>query len=510
MKIILFILTLFAQTVRAQTVDVSSTYNGIKEEGGGVIVGFGNRRFIFTASHLSQGDGLSIKVNHNPVEAQIKGRLSYNEYDFELFEVPYESAPLVHAEWNPQRQEFFSTYNYTGGSHQKGQSFNANPHINLTHCLTAVNPVILVFNSQYDFSNRYSYGQEGYQKGQFQKLPIPHMCPIRDLIVSDITKQFVSDVPLFPGISGNPVYKRLSPQDKKDALLGLASATDSLTFRSYFTDRSIIKDVFKNYLNGANGALGTARWIMGKTAPYELYRTFAGSALVSEVEGKMVRGSTGRANRGQTGRANRGQTGRANRGQTGDAGITSDEFVFDYEALIGGQGLMFQGRRALGFRYNNISFEANLASYYWLKGKSFEVIWQDEPDKNKALAIHYINMKDGWLTLRVVNTNSPIEQMLKIGRKAQILIIFDPYSQNGVRIDMSIAKLKDVLFVPYTFMGHKHLVDLRSLFLLDISENNNNFDFNQAKKSRIVRLLRIETKDIDDFFRSESFYIEEP
>jgi len=508
MKILFFVLTLFLteQTVYAQIVDISSTYNGIKEEGGGIIIGFGKRRFIFTASHLSQGDGLSIKVNHNPIEAQIKSRLSYNDYDFEMFEVPYESAPQVHAEWNPQRQEFFSTYNYLNRPEQIG---NSNPYIILTACLQSTETLVLVFNSQHDFSNRYSTGQEGYQKKQFQKLPIPYSCPDKYL-PADITKQFTSNVPLFPGISGNPVYKSLSPQDRRAILAGLASATDSLTLRSYFTDRSIIKEVFKSYLGGASGTMGSARWVMGTTAPYELYRTFGGSVVVSEVEGKMVRGSTGRSTKSQTGRANRGQTGRANRGQTGDTGITSDEFVFDYEALIGGQGLMFQGRRALGFRYNNMSFEANLASYYWLKGKSFDVIWQDEPDKNRALAIHYINMNDGWLTLQPVNGgHSNIATTLKIGRKAQFLIIFDPYSRDGVQIDMSIAKLKDVLFVPYTYVGHKHLVDLRSLFLLDISENNHNFDLNQAKKSRIIRVLRIESKDIDDFLRSESLYVEE-
>jgi len=506
----LLILTLFltVQNAIAQTVDVSSSYNGVIQEGGGVIIGLGNRRFIFTASHLSQGSNLDIKVNHRPISAQIKGRLSYNEYDFEMFEVPLELAPKTHAEWDPQRQEFFSTYNYSEDAKIKDRPFKANPFVNLTPCIVpATNAdIILVFNSKNDFSGRYG---GNFEKEQVQRLPIV-ICP-RSLIVSDITKQLILDTALFPGSSGNPVYKKISPQDNRDTLLGLASATDSLTFRSYYVDRSIIKHVFKSYLSGANGALGYAQWIMGTTEPYELYRTFGGPVLVSEIEGKMLRSSTGRANRGQTGRANRGQTGKANRGQTGDLGITSNEFVFDYDVLAEGQGLILGGRRALGFKYNGINLEANLASYYWLQGKAYEVIWHDEPDQRKALSINYINAGNGELRIKNVGTKSfSADLILQIIRKGNFLIIFDRHSQGGVQIDMTIAKLKDILFIPFTFLGQKYRVDLRSLFLLDISENNYNFDINQAKKSRIVRFLRSQTKDIDDFFRTFSFYVEEP
>lgn len=105
MKAMIALLALFALPSFATVVKVTSVYSDLsnpqrelKVSGSGLIVKSGQRQFVFTASHVSQGQNTEVTLNGQTLK--IVGRVVHGNNDLELLEVQGAPASEIKAEYN--------------------------------------------------------------------------------------------------------------------------------------------------------------------------------------------------------------------------------------------------------------------------------------------------------------------------------------------------------------------------------------------------------------------------
>lgn len=465
----LMLLFIFVFQASGLTVDVQSEYEykneygkkeKIVESGAGVLTEYFDpvtrqiRKFVFTSSHLSQGESVQIKIKDGRTNIQgfqVIGRLADNKYDLEIFELKDLKTQKVHAKWDASLNEFNINAFYNVESIGLGSPRDDVPSIFIAYGNfnekeeSKNNPFspILALTSSQDFSQFLFTIKSGIRPNQL----VRDDGPLRE---ASLLKQIVAPTFVVAGMSGSPVFRRFKSLDAKDALIGLTSQYDLLANRSYYVSQQAILDLFRDYI-GENeertprrGLKGLCKWefIDGQTV-----RVFGSSA-----EAIHAREQSGRANRGDS--------------------ASGSRLKMDYSKLGSRLGMTYNGEAIIGFRINNMNVEANLASYYWILENPQAKV---EVIRHNAMALSLIN---------IPNTELKFSSNLIIKRNGNELSIC---TADDCALIKNLAK-EEVKDVVYKKVGSK-FVDLRALFLLDLSVGPQIPNLKSALKQRKIQLI---------------------
>lgn len=444
--------------------------------GQGVLARVGNRYFVISSSHLTQGQNTFIKFSWENVKSEnIKNEdesnwLSQNSNDLELIEIPKPRnlpQPIFVFNFDQSRFELEDpniSESYLDKNLMKVSSGAWTPRPE--HHLVSQTPV--------------AYNEE-------QTALTWNQDPSRILngfSVNFMLHDQILDSVVVPGMSGGPLLT-IDSRTQKVVLAGLAKAKHRFFPKSYFSLGYQISDLFQNYIfQGKKGQFNDARWKYG--AATGTYLDYGNGNIEIETSWKVHTGG--------------GETSDVGGGETGDVGQSSSAQSPHIKA-----GMTYQNDHILGFKIKNTflasvttALYANNLAVQYLKSldykldKDFELISGNETLMNllkeKALSSKFsfadkptcfYRIDDGGISLKLINKNNPSEY------------IAIELNQNGALKNSRFGSFEPILKIPLkpnaSNIKRDLVIDTKGLFFTDLnySQTPTYPEFNQHVRPNI-------------------------
>lgn len=419
--------------------------------GAGTVVEIDGKLFVLTASHLTQGKNLEIKLGSRVLKAVPGDRLTDNLRDIDLIRL--EASPCVHplAVYSKDKFErgngYFISMKYPQGSTLRKQhegalklfrknsiQINANPDERLS-IPDRVAKKPHGWNSKLVPADRGLWGDRGDDDG-------------RKLYLSASGTSYFVDIGIVGGVSGAPYlgvqYLNLfdafrTADGGSDPLMWLKSGestqNDSIIIRglalsyqrdfegSHLATADQLAHLADRFITGDRGQIGKTKW---KVRNGLLYRDLGDGTLeINPSVRQAGGGGDGQGGGGGDSQGGGGGDGQGGDGQGGDGYVHGDSASDAWEKYVIDGGMTWKGAPALAFRTSWVDngrpgpvFSANLDSLMYLdqraKYLNFEPVKPEELGKlirvkatqSAGMSAH-IAQADRWFSCRVVMTSNP-------------------------------------------------------------------------------------------------------
>ncbi len=373
------------------------------------------RYFVFTASHVSQGNNLEIQLAKKKIKLEAVGRLADNLHDVEVFEVAGEliSPDDLLATYISPQNEVFTSFRWNPSDGRLFLTGAARNHFSFAYKKSAwrfLSPeVFFVDRAREPFTENSFIPVAPWVNG---KLKEPDTNEFSRYSVSHVPfgNELIANASIAKGMSGSPLIRAYNIAiDSNMVIDGIVSRKLRGFDQAYFISNAQMDSVFKNYMRGQRGLLDDVRW---NVANGITFRTLDDGTR-EIVDLKLPTGN----------------------GLSGDGGDTANFNSLTSEPM----GMIWKGHLVAGFYLHceinqkayNFSIYANLAVIDFFK--KFQKICQAQP-----LASQDLDREK--LTRAGLDVNMPLSPLVQINNE-----IVDIHELFFVDLSMFAIPMEDAI-----------------------------------------------------------------